>query len=148
DSVSRQIRNVARIYNLGNGNSNGESDNLYLGKKHGDAAKAMVTLPNNAVVVDADQEVLGKLVVAASIDAKGDISTKGNLRSDGDASIGKNLAVAGTTKSVGDLTTDSNLGVSKNAVIGGKTTSIGDINGQDNLTVAKDGTFGGKVIAQ
>lgn len=148
DSVSRQIRNVARIYNLGNGNSNGESDNLYLGKKHGDAAKAMVTLPSNAVVVDADQEVLGKLVVAASIDAKGDISTKGNLRSDGDASIGKNLAVAGTTKSVGDLTTDSNLGVGKNAVIGGKTTSIGDINGQDNLTVAKDGTFGGKVIAQ
>ena len=148
DSVSRQIRNVARIYNLGSGNSNGESDNLYLGKKHGDAAKAMVTLPNNAVVVDADQEVLGKLVVAASIDARGDISTKGNLRSDGDASIGKNMTVAGTTKSVGDLTTDGNLGASKNAVIGGKTTSIGDIIGQDNLAIAKDGTFGGKVTAQ
>ena len=148
DSVSRQIRNVARIYNLGNGNSNGESDNLYLGKKHGDAAKAMVTLPSNAVVVDADQEVLGKLVVAASIDARGDISTKGNLRSDGNASIGKNMTVAGTTKSVGDLTTDSNLGVGKNAVISGKITSIGDIIGQNNLAVAKDGTFGGKVIAQ
>jgi type II secretory pathway pseudopilin PulG/predicted acyltransferase (DUF342 family) len=148
DSVSRQIRNVARIYNLGSGNSNGESDNLYLGKKNGDAAKSMVTLPNNAVIVDADQEVLGKLVVAASIDAQGDISTKGNLRSGGDASIGKNLSVEGTTKSVGDLTTDGNLGVSKNAVIGGKTTSIGDISGQDNLTIAKDGTFGGKVVAQ
>jgi type II secretory pathway pseudopilin PulG/cytoskeletal protein CcmA (bactofilin family) len=148
DSVSRQIRNVARIYNLGSGNSNGESDNLYLGKKNGDAAKAMVTLPNNAVIVDADQEVLGKLVVAASIDAQGDISTKGNLRSGGDASIGKNLSVEGTTKSVGDLTTDGNLGVSKNAVIGGKTTSIGDISGQDNLAIAKDGAFGGKVTAQ
>ena len=148
DSVSRQIRNVARIYNLGSGNSNGESDNLYLGKKHGDAAKAMVTLPNNAVVVDADQEVLGKLVVAASIDARGDISTKGNLRSDGDASIGKNMTVAGTTKSVGDLITDSNLGVGKNAVISGKTTSIGDIQGQANLNIAKDGVFGGKVTAQ
>jgi len=148
DSVNRQIRNVARIYNLGNNNSNSQSDNLYLGKKYGNAAKSMVTLPNNAVVVDADQEVLGRLVVAASIDAKGNISTKGNLRSDGDASIGKKLTVAGTTKSVGDLSTDSNLTVSKNTMISGKTTSIGDIIGQGNLAITKNGTFGGNVTAQ
>jgi cytoskeletal protein CcmA (bactofilin family) len=139
---------VARIYNLGSGNSNGESDNLYLGKKYGDAAKAMVTLPNNAVVVDADQEVLGKLVVAASIDARGDISTKGNLRSDGDASIGKNMTISGQTRSVGNLYTDGQFNAKGNAFVEGTIQSNNKIKGLKGLEISEDGYFGGNIQAK
>lgn len=148
DTVNRQIRNVARIYNLGSGNSNSESDNLYLGKKFGSMAKGMVTLPSDAVVIDADQEVLGKLVVAASIEARGDIGTTGNLRSDGNAMIGKNMTVAGATKSIGDLSTNSNFSVSKNATVSGSITSVGGIKGFNGLDISQDGNFGGRVTAQ
>ncbi|PTH78996.1 polymer-forming cytoskeletal protein [Aeromonas veronii] len=159
DSVSRQIRNVARIYNLGSGNSNGESDNLYLGKKHGDAAKAMVTLPNNAVVVDADQEVLGKLVVAATIDAKGNISTdgdliakknadiKGSINIGADAQIGKSLTVSGQTRSVGNLYTDGQLSSKGSAFIEGSLQTNQKITGLGSLDIKQDGVFGGNVRA-
>jgi cytoskeletal protein CcmA (bactofilin family) len=159
DSVSRQIRNVARIYNLGSGNSNGESDNLYLGKKYGDAAKAMVTLPNNAVVVDADQEVLGKLVVAATIDAKGNISTdgdliskknadiKGNINVGADAQIGKSLTVSGQTRSVGSLYTDGQLSSKGSAFIEGALQANQKITGLGSLDIKQDGVFGGNVRA-
>ena len=159
DSVSRQIRNVARIYNLGSGNSNGESDNLYLGKKYGDAAKAMVTLPNNAVVVDADQEVLGKLIVAATIDAKGNISTdgdliakknadiKGNINVGDDAQIGKNLTVSGQTRSVGNLYTDGQLSSKGSAFIEGALQANQKITGLGSLDIRQDGVFGGNVRA-
>lgn len=157
DSVNRQIRNVARIYNLGNGNSNGESDNLYLGRKYGNAAKSMVTLPNNAVVVDADQEVLGRLVVAATIDAKGNISTdgdliakrnadiKGSANIGSDASIGRNLTVSGQTRSVGNLYTDGQLSSKGNAFIQGTLQSNQKITGLKDLEIKQDGVFGGNI---
>jgi cytoskeletal protein CcmA (bactofilin family)/type II secretory pathway pseudopilin PulG len=148
DSVNRQIRNVARIYNLGNGNSNGESDNLYLGKRYGNSAKSMATLPSNAVVIDADQEVLGKLVVAASIDAKGDISTKGSFKADGsaiikkDISAGSDLSVGGKTTLTGDVTAQSNVSIGKSLSV------AGEIEGRQNLKIANGGNFGGDVIAK
>ncbi|PTH79991.1 polymer-forming cytoskeletal protein [Aeromonas veronii] len=148
DSVSRQIRNVARIYNLGNSNSNGESDNLYLGKRYGNAAKSMATLPSNAVVIDADQEVLGKLVVAASIDAKGDISTKANFKADGsaiikkDISAGSDLSVGGKTTLAGDVAAQSNVSIGKSLSV------AGEIEGKQNLKIANGGNFGGDVIAK
>lgn len=148
DSVSRQIRNVARIYNLGSGNSNGESDNLYLGKRYGNAAKSMATLPSNAVVIDADQEVLGKLVVAASIDAKGDISTKANFKADGsavikkDISAGSDLSVGGKTTLAGDVAAQSNVSIGKSLSV------AGEIEGKQNLKIANGGNFGGDVIAK
>lgn len=159
DSVSRQIRNVARIYNLGNNNGNGESDNLYLGKKYGNAAKAMVTLPNNAVVVDADQEVLGKLIVAATIDAKGNISTdgdliakknadiKGSISVGTDAKIGKNLTVSGQTRSIGNLYTDGQLNSKGSAFIEGALQANQKITGLGSLDIKQDGVFGGNVRA-
>ena len=148
DATSRQIRNVARIYNLGNGNSNGESDNLYLGKRYGNAAKSMATLPSNAVVIDADQEVLGKLVVAASIDAKGDISTKANFKADGsaiikkDISAGSDLSVGGKTTLAGDVAAQSNVSIGKSLSV------AGEIEGKQNLKIANGGSFGGDVIAK
>ncbi|MBP4081693.1 polymer-forming cytoskeletal protein [Aeromonas sp. MrichA-1] len=148
DSVSRQIRNVARIYNLGSGNSNGESDNLYLGKRYGNAAKSMATLPSNAVVIDADQEVLGKLLVAASIDAKGDISTKANFKADGsavikkDISAGSDLSVGGKTTLAGDVAAQSNVSIGKSLSV------AGEIEGKQNLKIANGGNFGGDVIAK
>lgn len=148
DSVSRQIRNVARIYNLGSSNSNGESDNLYLGKRYGNAAKSMATLPSNAVVIDADQEVLGKLVVAASIDAKGDISTKANFKADGsaiikkDISAGSDLSVGGKTTLAGDVAAQSNVSIGKSLSV------AGEIEGKQNLKIANGGNFGGDVIAK
>lgn len=148
DSVSRQIRNVARIYNLGSGNSNGESDNLYLGKRYGNAAKSMATLPSNAVVIDADQEVLGKLVVAASIDAKGDISTKANFKADGsavikkDISAGSDLSVGGKTTLAGDVAAQSNVSIGKSLSV------AGEMEGKQNLKIANGGNFGGDVIAK
>jgi len=159
DSVSRQIRNVARIYNLGSGNSNGERDNLYLGKKYGNAAKSMVTLPNNAVIVDADQEVLGKLIVAATIDAKGNISTdgdliakknadiRGNISIGADAQIGKNLTVSGQTRSVGNLYTDGQLSSKGSAFIEGALQANQKITGLGSLDIKQDGVFGGNVRA-
>ena len=166
DSVSRQIRNVARIYNLGSGNSNGESDNLYLGKKYGNAAKGMVTLPNNAVIIDADQEILGKLEVAASINTRGSIRANGTISADGDISSKKdivadqnitaknNLSVGGTATISSDATIagktnlKGNLLAEQNALIGGNLQANGQIEGLQNLKIKTNGDFGGKVTAQ
>ncbi|PTH79057.1 polymer-forming cytoskeletal protein [Aeromonas veronii] len=166
DSVHRQIRNVARIYNLGNNNSNGESDNLYLGKKYGNAAKTMATLPNNAVVVDADQEVLGKLVVAATISAKGDITTQGNIVADKNITAKGNLDVAGTATINGALQANDSARISKELLVGGETKLAGKltaqsdvhingalttdkrITGSQDLSIATNGYFGGQVTAQ
>lgn len=68
----RQIRNVARIYNMGAGGN----ENLYLGRRIGAAAEVSdpgspVTLAVNAVIIDADQEILGLLRVQGDIEALG-----------------------------------------------------------------------------
>lgn len=63
----RQIRNVARIYNMGaSGN-----ENLYIGSRTGVAALGQATLANNAVIIDANQEILGLLKVQGDIQSDG-----------------------------------------------------------------------------
>lgn len=136
DATSRQIRNVARIYNLGNGNSNGESDNLILGKKSlKSATKILPTLTQDSVIIDADQEVLGKLVVASSITAREDITSekniiaKGNLSSNIDTSAGRDL-IAGRDLSVG-----RNADFKGSLQVKGNINADGDIIGKNRLSV-------------
>lgn len=98
-SNMRQIRNVARIYNFGAG-----SENLYLGSRKGVAAEfgatgSTTTLANNAVIIDADQEILGLLKVQGTIEATGtitsdeDIIATRDLRADRSIISGQNLVV-------------------------------------------------------
>lgn len=159
DATSRQIRNVARIYNLGNGNSNGESDNLILGKKSlKSATKILPTLTQDSVIIDADQEVLGKLVVASSITAREDITSekniiaKGNLSSNIDTSAGRDLIagrdlsvgrnanfngdlkVKGNINADGDIISKNKLSVSDTAYIGNTFTAAKDVNVNGSLT--------------
>lgn len=79
----RQIRNVARIYNVGSGN-----ENLYLGNRNGasavyGAAGSPTTLADNAVIIDADQEIIGRLKVQGNIEAEGNIASQGNVTARG-----------------------------------------------------------------
>lgn len=159
DSTNRQIRNVARIYNLGNGNSNGESDNLILGKKSlKSSTKILPTLTQDSVIIDADQEVLGKLIVASSITARDDITSekniiaKGNLSSNMDTwagrdviagrdlSVGRNanfngdLKVKGNINADGDIISKNKLSVSDTAYIGNTFTAAKDVNVNGSLT--------------
>lgn len=119
DSVARQIRNVARIYNLGDKNGNNENENLYLGKRKGEFAKTAVTLKNDAVIVDADQEILGKLIVQSEIYAKGNITSE------------KDILAKGKVEAVGDVISKSNLTVDKDATISGNTTTSKIIDAND-----------------
>lgn len=150
DTVSRQIRNVARIYNLG-GSGN---DNLILGKRTGNAAKTAATLTQNAVVVDADQEVLGKLVVSGDINTKGKVDAKGNVTSsnghvqtlDGnlyakDAAGGNGAANAGNVIADRDITAKGNLNGQQNANITG-TTTTGAATVRGNASIAGTATMG------
>jgi prepilin-type N-terminal cleavage/methylation domain-containing protein len=159
DTTNRQIRNVARIYNLGNSNSNGESDNLILGKKSlNSAVKTLPTLTKDSVIIDADQEVLGKLIVASSITARDDITSekniiaKGNLSSNMDTwagrdviagrdlSVGRNanfngdLKVKGNINADGDIISKNKLSVSDTAYIGNTFTAAKDVNVNGSLT--------------
>lgn len=160
DGFNRQIRNVARIYNLGDSNSNSSSDNLYLGKKYGNAAKSMATLANNAVIVDADQEILGRLVVSSSIQAKGNISTekdisaKGNISSDGkitanqDIESKKNIYANGNLISAGDANIGNTLNVTKDAAINGAATINGIVTAKSKMAVGDDATFNGNIFGK
>ena len=159
DSTSRQIRNVARIYNLGDGNSNGESNNLILGKKSlNSPTKILPTLTKDSVIMDADQEVLGRLVVASSITARDDITSEKNIIAKGslsskidtsagrdliagrDLSVGRNanfngdLKVKGSINADGDIIGKNKLSVSDTAYIGNTFTAAKDVNVNGNLT--------------
>lgn len=129
DSVGRQIRNVARIYNLGSSGN----DALILGKKNGANALSIATLKTNSVVVDADSEVLGQLKVQSGITAGGDINANANL------------SVSGVTTANGALNAKSTLDVQ------GKTTAVGGIQsnqlikGLTDLDIARDANIGGKL---
>lgn len=138
DSISRQIRNVARIYNLGDKNDNSGRENLFLGRRFGESAKSMVTLPDDAVVIDADQEVLGQLKVALSIESKGnitsekDILAKGTLTSQGDTRVGQNLHVSGNANINNKLNVNGDTYIDKNLLVSGSITA------QDNIKTNKD----------
>lgn len=159
DSTSRQIRNVARIYNLGDGNSNGESNNLILGKKSlNSPTKILPTLTKDSVIMDADQEVLGRLVVASSITARDDITSEKNIIAKGslssnmdtsagrdviagrDLSVGRNanfngdLKVKGSINADGDIIGKNKLSVSDTAYIGNTFTAAKDVNVNGSLT--------------
>jgi prepilin-type N-terminal cleavage/methylation domain len=127
DGFNRQIRNVARIYNLGNGNSNGGADNLILGKRLGVTARTTATLASNAVIVDADQEILGKLKVSTTIESKNAIlSTDGNITAK-DAVGGNNATLAGNIEADHNIWARGNLIASGNANITGNATANGTI---------------------
>lgn len=68
--VKRQIRNVARIYNV---EPIAGSDSLILGNKLGKAARTTATFLNNAVIIDGDLEIIGKLLTHKNIESRGDI---------------------------------------------------------------------------
>ena len=130
DSIPRQIRNVARIYNLENAGSNTGSDNLYIGKKYGEMAKTMSTLINDSVIIDADQEILGKLVARTTIEAKEAVTvTDGNLYAK-DSPNGNNSSLAGNViadhdiHSKGNLISDNDSTIAKNSYVG-KGLSVG-----------------------
>lgn len=137
DTISRQIRNVARIYNLGNSGN----DNLYLGKKLGNGAVSTATLTQGAVIIDADQEVLGQLVVKNNMTVSGNASVTGKLSVTNDTSLAKDLTVAGKTTTAGDFTAKAN------AQVDGRLTAVGDIKGNANLTISGNGNFGGTVTS-
>ncbi|PTH79989.1 polymer-forming cytoskeletal protein [Aeromonas veronii] len=137
DSVARQIRNVARIYNLGDGNTNGENDNLYLGKRKGEFAKTSATLKSDAVIVDADQEILGKLIVQSDVIARGnitsekDILAKGNITSEKDVLAKGNITAEKDILAIGNITSKGGLKVDKDALISGNTTTSKIIDAND-----------------
>lgn len=160
DSTSRQIRNVARIYNLGDGNSNGESNNLILGKKSlNSPTKILPTLTKDSVIMDADQEVLGRLVVASSITARDDITSEKNIIAKGslssnmdtsagrdviagrDLSVGRNANFNGDLKVKGDINADGNI-VGKNKLSVSDTAYIGN-----TLTASKDVIVNGNTLS-
>lgn len=137
DKTKRQIRNVARIYNLGNSNGNGNYDNLYLGRKYGETAKGMSTISNNAVIVDADQEILGRLKVMESIEAKKEIkTTDGNIIAL-DSAGGNNSANAGNVIAQHDIWAKDNL-IADNKLLVGIDATIGR-----DLQVIRDTLVGG-----
>jgi type II secretory pathway pseudopilin PulG len=141
DSVARQIRNVARIYNLGDGNKNSENENLYLGKRKGEFAKTAATLKNDAVIVDADQEILGKLIVQSDILARGNITSEKDILAKGNITSEKDILAKGKVEATGDLVSKSNLTVNKNALISGNTTTSKIIDANDgNYYVDMNGT--------
>lgn len=132
DSTNRQIRNVARIYNLGVGNSNAEKDNLYLGKKNVGlpaASKILPTLTSDSVIVDADQEVLGKLIVATSIE-----TTDGNIYAK-DKTGGANATNAGNIQADHNITANGDLIAKTNAKVTGKVDIGGATAIHNNLRV-------------
>ena len=116
----RQIRNVARIYNMG---ASGD-ENLYLGNRLGSVAEAgeagsPTTLASNAVIFDADQEILGFLRVQGDIEAiAGDITayddpsnpgTKGNIIAERDIeSLSGNARINGWIQATNGNITASN----------------------------------------
>lgn len=132
DSTNRQIRNVARIYNLGVGNSNAENDNLYLGKKNVGlpaASKILPTLTSDSVIVDADQEVLGKLIVATSIE-----TTDGNIYAK-DKTGGANATNAGNIQADHNITANGDLIAKTNAKVTGTVDIGGSTAIHNNLRV-------------
>lgn len=137
----RQIKNVARIYNEGNGaDVDGDGlpdDALFLGKR---GAPLPSTVLDVGVVVDADQATLGKL------DAFGDITANSAdlvaIASDnGTSVVGGNVrarAVYGPTGQVvgagGNVIADADL-------VSGRDTIVGSVQGGSLTVLSRNSTF-------
>lgn len=154
DSVARQIRNVARIYNLGDGNKNGENDNLYLGKRKGEFAKTAATLKNDAVIVDADQEILGELRVQGGISASGNINSLGSIHASKKVLADSNIESKESMLAKKNIAADLNISAGKNIDAGNnvsaqKSITAGtDITAKGNLFVVGAATIDGKITAK
>jgi type II secretory pathway pseudopilin PulG len=141
DSVARQIRNVARIYNLGDGNKNGENDNLYLGKRKGEFAKTAATLKNDAVVVDADQEILGKLIIQGDVQASGKILANKNIESK------QNVIADINVNAKSDVIANKNVIANNDVTANNNVVANKDIHAKRNLFVDGSATITGMVDA-
>ena len=142
-SSMRQLVNVARIYNVGGGN-----DNLYLGKRKGleaeyGATGSTTTLADNAVIIDADQEILGLLKVQGDIEATGSVTASGDVNSGGNVNSGVDVIAARDVASGNDLRSGMDLEVNRNASINGWVTAGGNITSTGGDLV----TSGGNVFA-
>lgn len=122
DRTSRQIRNIARIYNLGDNGDNSENDNLILGKRYGANASTLATLTEESVIIDADQEILGQLIVMNTIKAGGEIrTTDGNIiaQDSGSGSVDAGNVIADhDVRAKDNLIADNHLFVGVDGTIG------------------------------
>lgn len=135
DSTMRQIRNVARIYNVDDVSG---SNALILGNRLGQAARTTAQLLNDSVIVDADQEILGELRVQANITSEGDVFVNDT---NGDGVGGNITAKNNITTSDGDfIAKDTNAdGNGGNATIQKNITSTeGNVNALDGDIIATD----------
>ena len=112
----RQIRNVAQIYNVAP-SAGGGTQNLIIGNNTGEDIESnpatYLTLIENAVIIDADQEIVGQLIVQNGIT----VNTGGVTTQSGDF-----------TALTGGLTVDRDIvSANGNANINGWITAGGDI---------------------
>lgn len=148
DSTMRQIRNVARIYNV---DAEAGSNALILGSRIGADVRTTATFLNDSVIVDADQEIMGELLVMEDITSTGDIFAQDH---DGDGVGGNITAQYNITTTDGDivsLDTDAD-GIGGNVVAEVDITSTtGDVTTEDgdiySLDTSDDG-IGGNIDAQ
>lgn len=125
----RQIRNVARIYNA-TLNATSDPENLYIGNREGadllDSSNIFYpSLTESAVIIDADQEIVGRLVVQNGIT----VNNGGVLVENGDATI-----------SSGDLKVSSGNADINGWIKAGETiTANGDVISTTGDIVAKSG---------
>lgn len=131
DTIKRQIRNVARIYNLGSNNGNGETENLYLGKMYGNAAKGRPTLGSNSVIVDAHQEVLGQLRVQRTIRSQNDVNVM-----DGNLYV---RDAAGGQANAGNITAQRSIAAGIDITAGRNVTASNDVTATNGNLVASNG---------
>jgi predicted acyltransferase (DUF342 family) len=130
DSNLRQIRNVARIYNLNNKGENSGSDNLYLGK--GNIGGISPTLSSNGVIIDANQELLGTLRVRLDAKFDGNVVVQNDLSSEdgdiraGDAPGGNNSSMAGNIIADGNISAEDDLSSGSSLFVGGDANVAGD----------------------
>lgn len=149
---NRHLRNVARIYNLGTGGKNNETENLVIGKRLGSNVFSVATLASNGVIIDADQEIIGSLKVAGQIIASGSITTTdGNLYVK-DGAGGNNAVDAGNIEAdrnitaKQDLVAERNLIAFQNAFINKDLSVQGDTQLTKDLIVGGNSTFNGDTL--
>lgn len=126
----RQIRNVAKIYNASL-NAAGNNQSLYIGNRVGAGLISnpshadYPSLADNAVIIDADQEIVGRLVVQDGIT----VNDGGIIVESGDIN-----ASSGSIIAQNDIRT-----ISGNASINGWITGGGTITSSNGDLVARNG---------
>lgn len=148
DRSMRQIRNVARIYNV---DAQEGSNALILGSRIGADVRTTATFLNDSVIIDADQEIMGELLVLENITTQGDIFVEDT---DDDGVGGNITAEHNITSTDGDIiATDANAdGIGGNVLAQLDITSTeGDITSEDGDIYALDTNgddVGGNIDAQ